>query len=492
MASFNLLADPWIPCLRHNGAVARLGALDALADAESIRDVAASNPMDRLAVIRFLLALVYWCRGNPENDPANTAGTLPGPWFDKARDHMESFALFGDGPRFFQAKDSKARTITANYLFQEIPTGTNLAHFRHTRDGRDGLCPACCALGLVRLPLFTTQGGAGKSPGINGKPPIYAIRLGGSLLETLKLNWLPVGSIGRPSWAGVASPNGLGPVVPLLTGLTHVPRRVWLSDPTASGDRCLGCGQPGALVREMVFAGLGSSKPSPGSVAPQWDEPFALHPSPSTRAPVAHGLDPFAKTRADGHGRWASQWAGMVSLGAAKQTRRAQVPPAAQPPSDRTDQSQQLWIVSFATDQAAYYDVTEYCMEVPPTADGQVDLERQAERWRQEGNRIAARAASASGRPAKHRNSDVLAAVGAVRDAIEAEVGRGVASATALDWSAFAGRYRGLMQAIGQSLAPGVTSVALRSKDGLGRIAPAMDIPSAKAHAPSAPTVGGT
>ena len=30
-----------------------------------IRQIAASNPMDRMAILRFLLALLYWCKGNP-------------------------------------------------------------------------------------------------------------------------------------------------------------------------------------------------------------------------------------------------------------------------------------------------------------------------------------------------------------------------------------------------------------------------------------------
>ena len=51
--SFNLLTEPWIPVLRANGSSARLGIREALAQAGRIRQIAASNPMDNVALLRF-------------------------------------------------------------------------------------------------------------------------------------------------------------------------------------------------------------------------------------------------------------------------------------------------------------------------------------------------------------------------------------------------------------------------------------------------------
>lgn len=55
--SFNLLTEPWIPVLYADGCVNRLGIRQALIEAGHIRQIAASNPMDKFGVaeMRFLL-----------------------------------------------------------------------------------------------------------------------------------------------------------------------------------------------------------------------------------------------------------------------------------------------------------------------------------------------------------------------------------------------------------------------------------------------------
>ena len=61
-------------------------------------------------------------------------------------------------------------------------------------DGHEGrIVSACCAAGLLRLPLFATSGGKGKPPGINQKPP--SLRRTSRRLapaETLCLSWRKV------------------------------------------------------------------------------------------------------------------------------------------------------------------------------------------------------------------------------------------------------------------------------------------------------------
>ncbi len=46
---YNLIEEPWIPVLFHNGKWERVGIRKALAEAGRIRQIAASNPMDRVA-----------------------------------------------------------------------------------------------------------------------------------------------------------------------------------------------------------------------------------------------------------------------------------------------------------------------------------------------------------------------------------------------------------------------------------------------------------
>ncbi len=187
--SFNLLDERWIPILHTDGLAERVGIREALTNAGNIRQIAASNPMDNIALLRFLLAVLYWCKQNPPNDwDAISNDPFPVDWFSKLGANKDCFNLFGNGQRFYQDRAARrARPVTD--LIQEIPTGNNFWHFRHSTDYSDGLCPACCTMGLLRLPLFSVSGLPNLKAGINGTPPVYVVPLGRSLLETLFANW---------------------------------------------------------------------------------------------------------------------------------------------------------------------------------------------------------------------------------------------------------------------------------------------------------------
>jgi hypothetical protein len=262
---YNLLDEEWIPVLWNDGhkegRCDRVGIRKSLEQAHLIRQIAASNPMDRLAILRFLLALLYWCKPDAPDDK-DSLSLFPSDWLTKLDDNRDCFNLVDDGKRFYQC-EAKGKKLSANYLIHEVPTGTNSWHFRHSTDKRDGLCRACCAAGLLRLPLFATSGGRGKPPGINQKPPVYAIPSGDSLLQTLCLSWRKVSAsgLGTPAWEKPDLQPPEKGAVPLLTGLTWLPRRVWLDNPEEPEAVCISCGRTDLLIRECVFAGIGSTQP---------------------------------------------------------------------------------------------------------------------------------------------------------------------------------------------------------------------------------------
>lgn len=72
--SFNLISEPWIPILRTDGSLDRVGIKETLMQAGRIRQIAASNPMDRVAILRLLLAVLYWCKGNPPDEGGAVSG----------------------------------------------------------------------------------------------------------------------------------------------------------------------------------------------------------------------------------------------------------------------------------------------------------------------------------------------------------------------------------------------------------------------------------
>jgi CRISPR type I-E-associated protein CasA/Cse1 len=324
--SYNLLEENWIPVLWKDGRSDRLGIRGALEQAHRIRQIAATNPMDRLAILRFLLALLYWCQGNP-SDRQEPICSFPSGWFKKLDESRDCFSLLGEGKRFYQCRASSGKEgkLSANYLIHEVPTGTTVRHLRHSTDYQDGLCPACCAIGLLRLPAFATQGGQGKSPGINQKPPVYVLPVGGSLAETLRLSWRKVAGsdLGVPAWEKPDLNLPKHGNVPLLMGLTWLPRRVWLDDPEGPEGNCIACARRGMLIRQSVFAGLGSAKAA-GRV---WKDPHTIgegdavvRPSDALGAPDAA----------------AGGWARAVE----------RILAGRRPPDGA-----RLWIVGFATDQ---------------------------------------------------------------------------------------------------------------------------------------------
>lgn len=61
-ATFNLVEPRWIPVLRANGRFERAGIRRVLKEAGRIRQIAASNPMDNVALSRIPIAALMFRR----------------------------------------------------------------------------------------------------------------------------------------------------------------------------------------------------------------------------------------------------------------------------------------------------------------------------------------------------------------------------------------------------------------------------------------------
>ncbi len=337
--NYNLLEEKWIPVLWKDGHTDRVSIVGALTQAGSIRQIAASNPMDRVAVLRFLLALLYWCKGNPTD--MIPGKPFPRVWFKKLYDYKECFDLFGKETPFYQNRAAK-RTGAVTNLIQEIPSGNNFWHFRHSTDKKDGLCPACCAIGLLRLPLFSVSGLSGPGEpnlmaGINGVPPVYVVPWRKSLFETLLANWGPCTAIGEPSWVrpGITQEDK-NQEVPMLTGLTLLPRRVLLHDPVQEASACIACGEKGEVILTCVFQTAGRQEND------KWHDPHVVYlDSTHNKALKAADLTAAGKFRMDRP--WPALLARMLETG-------------------REDQ---LLVVGFATNKAKNIDAWERILPVP-------------------------------------------------------------------------------------------------------------------------------
>jgi hypothetical protein len=441
--NYNLLEEKWIPVIFKDGAVKRVNILEAFTQASRIREIAASNPMDRVAILRFLLAALYWCQGNPPDDK-DSISSFPPDWFSNLDDNRDWFNLLGEGKRFYQCK-AKGKKLSANYLIHEVPTGTNSWHFRHSTDNKDGLCRACCAMGLLRLPLFATSGGRGKPPGVNQKPPVYVVPVGVSLVETLRLSWRRVSDpdLGTPTWEQPDLSLPKHGNVPLLVGLTSLPRRVWLDNPQEPEANCISCGRKEPLIRECVFAGIGSTKTEEGGEGRVWSDPHTIPDGEDVVKPS----DALGATDAAA-GQWAKIAAGILS-------------------GEKANGKRNLWVVGFATvKNDKYLEAMEY--EVPLTAtldDRQVQESVQAiERWQEEGWKLVRKARP---RATSRKHLEIPPTVAAIRPHIEAKVSERAAeliSGGEEAWEQASRECAPMMSAIAQSLSPGVTTSALRRR----------------------------
>lgn len=256
---YNLLEEKWIPVLWSDGKASRVGIRDALTQAGRVRRIAAPNPMDNLSLLRFLVAVLHWCKTRVDKedlDRVHSEQAVPRDWLNKLDENICCFELLGDGRRFYQVSSQAGQTPNRRVsdLFAYLPAATEINHFRHVRDQVVALCPACCAVGLVRLPACAMQGGQGKSPSINNAPPIYLVAVGDTLLDTLLLNWPPGTSPNdRPDWDTTTPGKNKGQVG-ILEGFTWQPRAIWIGPSALDSERvCARCGVSGLLFSQLVF-----------------------------------------------------------------------------------------------------------------------------------------------------------------------------------------------------------------------------------------------
>ena len=463
--SYNLLDEKWIPVLYGDGRCERVGIVAALAEAEAIRQIAAPNPMDRVAILRFLIAILYWCQGNPvgqeEKDRIVSDGRFPAKWFGKLEERRECFNLLGNGKRFCQNEAYKDLTAghTVNYLIHEVPSGTNKWHFRHATDGADGLCPACCAMGLIRLPVFATSAGrgmkptTGKSPGINSKPPLYILPVGKSLAATLFLSWQPTHlELGTPGWEKPGDKLPQMGEVPLLTGMTWLPRSVWLGNTEHPASICASCGRHELLIRHCVFDGKGSTK-TEGRV---WRDPHLVYEAAKDdKATPLQTSDALgASDTAAGH--WSRRIAGILR--------------ARQPSGDEL-----LWIVGFSTVQNdKYLEASEYVLPRCSVPQQEQELVELLGQWEKEGATLGHQV-----RPRKSNRThvEIRPAIDSVRPHVEGKISMRAVELLAegrVAWGRAAREYSPMMEAIAKSLSPGFTTESLQRRNEIAQAMPNM------------------
>ena len=263
MPTFDLIREPWIPCLRSDGAAEEVGLREALCRAHELLALRDPMPTVEFGLYRLLVVLVLDIF-RPE-DVQMLSDLIAEGRFDAARVDayfdrwQDRFDLFSPTYPFLQTAGlggEGAKPLAG--LLPPIPSGTNAAHFHHDPEGTFGVSPAAAARLLTSVAPFMTAGGAGLAPSINGAPPWYALITEDTLFETLCCNTYVLDrqriALGIPAWRDdrPINPAERCKSADLLEGWTWRPRRLQLV-PGERGTCALTGAKADPLVRTMRF-----------------------------------------------------------------------------------------------------------------------------------------------------------------------------------------------------------------------------------------------
>src|SRR3989337_362986 len=78
--SFNLIDQPWIPCVQADGQVSELSLSETLSQAHEVRGLQGDSPLETAALYRLLLAILHSALRGPASRAEWTALWQAGRW----------------------------------------------------------------------------------------------------------------------------------------------------------------------------------------------------------------------------------------------------------------------------------------------------------------------------------------------------------------------------------------------------------------------------
>ena len=131
MSDFNLIENPWIPCIDLQGRSVEYGICDTLLKAHELREICDESPLVTVAIHRLLLAILYRAHEGPCDFRSWRALYQRGS-FDQSKVtghlnlHRSRFNLVDDDYPFFQMAKLETKTpISVTRLATECASGNN-------------------------------------------------------------------------------------------------------------------------------------------------------------------------------------------------------------------------------------------------------------------------------------------------------------------------------------------------------------------------------
>lgn len=210
MPSFDLRTQPFIPCLCKDRQVREFSLTDVLTQAHKLLELAGDTPLQTVAILRLLLAILYCAV--PVYDEKEwrklwEQDTLPADAITSYLNAQEGFDLFHPTQPFMQVAGMTMTNVAPlAVLATEAATGNNATLFDHRTDSAPpAYSPAQAARMLLTSQAFALGFGKAAEATVNGTvtPRPYladaaALRgvtvflSGGNLRETLLLNMSPL------------------------------------------------------------------------------------------------------------------------------------------------------------------------------------------------------------------------------------------------------------------------------------------------------------
>lgn len=166
--SFDLLEQPWIPCVWPEGRREPLGLREALTRAHEVIEIRDDSPLVTVSLHRLLLAVLHRVFGPEDLDAWAaiwTAGQFDGADIDGYFEQWRGrFDLFDPERPFYQTGRMQTKEpLPPVALFDQCASGNNPILFDHSSDGcQQGLSPGVAARGLIARQAISI--GFGKSP----------------------------------------------------------------------------------------------------------------------------------------------------------------------------------------------------------------------------------------------------------------------------------------------------------------------------------------
>ena len=211
--TFNLIEEPWIPCIRMDGSAVELGLRETLAQAHQLREVFDNSPLVTAALMRLMLAVLQRVVGYPGMDGWKALWERTCFPSDKLDEYwlkvQDRFDLYDKHNPFYQCSKLKTKSASPiSRLSVELACGSNKTLFDHSLDDNPVVIShATAAKNLIAIQCFGFS--CRLEFGYVDRAPLFDKAVfflkGYNLFESIMLNLLyknpfPVTEEDQPAW----------------------------------------------------------------------------------------------------------------------------------------------------------------------------------------------------------------------------------------------------------------------------------------------------